>query len=229
MSSIIKYGYPIENIHYCPNWADIDSETLSSEEIEALPVLPNGFVILFTGNIGDAQDFETIIRCASETKLNKDIKWVFIGDGRKRLWLENEIISRNLSDTVFWLGRFPFNTMPYFYQKASVLLVSLKPNPAFELTVPAKLQNYMANKKPILSMLSGAGNEIVNEACCGIGVESGDYKSLAIAAEKFRNYPKVQLEFMGTKGYDYFIGNFEKEKVLGYLNSILINEVNNHS
>lgn len=226
-SSIVKYGYSEEKMSYMPNWADVTENSLTKSESEILPIFPKGFVILFAGNIGDAQDIETVLRSAELVSLSADIKWVFIGDGRKRVWLENEIIARKLENRVYWLGRFPFNTMSYFYQNASVLLVSLKQNPVFELTVPAKLQSYMASKKTILSMLSGAGNEIVKEARCGFSVESGDYVALACAVERLSKLSTEELESMGLNGYNYFQANFEKAKVLNHLESLLIREVEN--
>ena len=221
--SIVKYNYLEKNIFHIPNWADDDVNTLTSKEIEKLPILSKGFNILFAGNIGDAQDIDTILNSFEHLKSINDIKMIFIGDGRKRSWLENQIIERNLTNQVFWLGSFPSNTMQYFYNNASVLLASLKPNPVFELTVPAKIQSYMANKKPILSMLSGAGNDIVDEANCGIIVKSGDTESLVKAIKKLHNLTFDELESMGLRGYYYYLENFEKTKILTRLETLLIN------
>ncbi len=219
--SIKQYGYSIDNISYLPNWADDVQNTVSEEKLRELPGLPEGFVILFAGNIGDAQDIETLMKGIELVKHIKDLKLVFLGDGRKRIWLESEIINRNLSDKVFWLGQFPPDTMPYFFEKASVLLVSLKSDPAFALTVPAKLQTYMANRKTVISMLSGAGNEIVSEANCGICISSGDEIGLANAIEGLSKTSSEDLRKMGINGYNYYIENFKKDKVLKTLDSFL--------
>jgi glycosyltransferase involved in cell wall biosynthesis len=68
--------------------------------------------------------------------------------------------------------------MPSFFQKADVMLVSLKDEPVFALTVPAKVQAYMASGKIILGALNGEGNSLINESKCGFAVAAGDYVSL---------------------------------------------------
>lgn len=220
-SSILKYGYNEDDIHYLPNWADGVQPKLSKEEICALPTFPDGFKILFAGNIGDAQDIETILDSAEKIKENKFVKWIFIGEGRKRVWLENEIKKRNLSEQVFWYGRYPSVTMPYFFSQASVMLVSLKKNPVFELTVPAKLQTYMANRKPIIALLSGEGNQIVHESNCGFGIPSGDSQLLGDTVTKMSAFSSDQLEILADNGYKYYQNHFDKDKILKNLNTTL--------
>lgn len=86
-------------------------------------------------------------------KENKDVKFVFVGDGRKKAWVDDFIQKNSLADTVFTLGRYPLEMMPSFFSKADVMLLSLKSETIFNLTVPAKLQTYMASGKPILAMI----------------------------------------------------------------------------
>ncbi len=212
--TILSYSISESRIMYFPNWADrATTLTEENDDFNDLPTLPNGFSILFAGNIGEAQDIETIIKAAELLKENKNIKWIFIGDGRKRAFLQDEIKKNHLADTVFWYGRFPAERMSYFYNRASVLIVSLKANPVFMLTVPARLQSCMSSKKAIISMLSGEGNDIVVKAGCGKVVESGDFKTLAQVAVELSLLPQVELDKYGENGYNYFLENFEKEKL----------------
>ena len=97
-------------------------------------------LIIFTGNIGVAQDVKAIIDAALILKEKIDIHFVFIGDGRSKIQLENFVSENNLKNTVHFLGRFPLDAMKSFFNQADVLLVSLKDELIFNVTVPAKLQ-----------------------------------------------------------------------------------------
>ena len=46
--------------------------------------MPQGFRILFAGNIGVSQAFDTILGAAEQTRERPEIQWVVIGDGRER-------------------------------------------------------------------------------------------------------------------------------------------------
>ena len=61
--------------------------------------------------------------------------------------------------------------------KASALFLSLKNEKIFSMTVPAKLQTYMALGKPIIGVLSGEGANIIKESDCGIVEENYNYKN----------------------------------------------------
>jgi len=225
--SISSFGIPSDRIEYFPNWAENIFLNNNDEDYKDLPRFPDGFIILFAGNIGEAQDIETIIEAAEKLQGNKNIKWIFLGDGRKRAWLQNEIKIRDMSGQIFWLGRYPSNTMPYFFSHASVMLASLKKNAAFELTVPAKLQTYMASRKPVISLLSGEGNKVVRNSKCGFDVLSGDSELLSKVALKMSEMSKNELDDMANNGYRYYLENFDKDMLLNKLDSTLVNLVDN--
>jgi glycosyltransferase involved in cell wall biosynthesis len=187
--------------------------------------LEGNFKIMFAGNIGEAQDIDTILNAAVLLKDRKNITWLFVGDGRFRVHLEEAINSRGLSETVYLLGRHPIEAMPYFFSKADVMLASLKPDPVFALTVPAKIQTYMASKKPILSMVSGEGNTIVQQAACGLTCESGDYVQLAHNASLMAQYSSQELSDMGENGFAFYSQNFQKDKLIDRLENFLSSEL----
>lgn len=83
--SILEKGDFKEKIVYFPNWAD---KALEEKTAYQLPALPEGFIAMFAGNIGEAQDFETLMEAARLLKDHKDIHFVIVGDGRKRPWVE---------------------------------------------------------------------------------------------------------------------------------------------
>lgn len=220
-SSICEKGDFNGKLVYFPNWGEDElvNPTKSQTEKVSIPALPQGLRIMYAGNIGEAQNFDAIMEAALLLK-GSDIRWLLVGDGRKREWIENFIKEHGLEDNVFLLGRYPLEMMPAFFNKADILLVSLKDVFIFNNTVPAKLQAYMASGKPVLAMINGEGASIVEEAGCGFTVHAGDYKELArIVQEKI--YGNTQLTEMGLKGKDFYMHNFSKEIVFNRLYNII--------
>lgn len=184
-----------KRIIYFPNWAESLYENPKIKEDLELPVLPNGFNIMFAGNIGEAQDFETILKAANLTK-TESINWILIGDGRKINWVKNQVKVHNLNN-VYVYGRYPIEEMPAFFQKADAMLLTLKKSSISELTVPAKLQAYLASGKMILGAVNGEAKSIINSNNVGLAGESGDFIKLADNAIILKNLTfqqKLQIE-----------------------------------
>jgi len=112
-SIAVTGGYQGE-IEYFPNWVEpeyTDDRNLGGVN---LPDLPEGFRIMFAGNIGAAQDFETILLAAEQLRGKTDIHWVILGDGRRAGWLKSEVVNRGLEGNFHLLGSYPAEIMPAF-------------------------------------------------------------------------------------------------------------------
>ena len=131
--SICEKGDFASKIEYFPNW--VDSALTTKMEVET-PDVPNGFVAMFTGNIGASQDFGAVLGAAERLKEHKDIHFVIVGDGRAREWVEGQIAERGLNDTVHCVGSYPLAAMPATFAKADVLFAALKDEPVFALYLP---------------------------------------------------------------------------------------------
>jgi len=211
--SIVSKGNFAHKIVYFPNWGE---DVFVSETETMNPSLPQGFKIMFAGNIGEAQDFHAILQAALLLK-GHDVRWIIVGDGRKKQWVEDFIQSNQLQEKVFLMGKYPIEAMPSFFQKADVMLVSLKDELVFNLTVPAKIQAYMAASKPIIAMLNGEGQEILKQAQCGYTVNAGDYQALAKLVEEISKIPKESLQLVGRNGFEYYKANFTKQHCIDNL------------
>lgn len=221
--SILEKGNFANKLIYFPNWAEDIFSNINKSENLSLPELPNGFRIIFAGNIGEAQDFEHIMKAALLLKENKSIKFILIGDGRKKLWVDNFINKNNLNDTVYAIGRFPIETMPYFFSKADVMLLSLKDDYIFSLTAPAKLQAYMAAKKPVVAMINGEARNLIAESGCGLSVPACDSKGLADNILELQAMHPDKLKNMGLSGFNYYKKYFTKDICITNLENILKN------
>ena len=141
VSNVEKYAGDSRRIRYFPGWAEPIFEG-SLAAVEAAPeVVPyrDNFNVLFAGNIGDAQDFPAILEAAEALRDEPNLRWLIVGDGRAAAWVRSEITRRNLTDCVILLGRHPIERMPSFFRAASALLVTLKEDPIFAMTIPGKV------------------------------------------------------------------------------------------
>jgi glycosyltransferase involved in cell wall biosynthesis len=219
--SVLQKGILPDKIQYIPNWAeDIFTNTIEENSNKYKEIIPNGFVVMFAGNMGEAQDFDSIVNAAERTRHIPDIKWVIVGDGRKREWVETEIKKRNLSDTFFLLGRYPLEEMPYFFSLADIMLLTLKDEDIFSLTIPSKVQSYLAFGKPIASMINGIGNKVINDANCGYTANAGNAEKLAENIIKAYNAPKETLVELGSNGRLYYMKEFDKGAIIDKLERV---------
>ena len=203
--SICEKGPFKDKIEYFPNWPD---KALSSKKEYKIPDMPKGFIAMFAGNIGEAQDFDSLMQAALLLKDRHDIHFVIVGDGRKREWAESFVKEKGLQETVHFLGRHPLESMPSFFAKADAMIVSLKDELIFRLTAPAKLQAYMSAAKPILGMISGEGGRIIEEARCGMAVDAGQAESFATLVAKMAAMTEEERTDMGRNGLDYVNSHF---------------------
>jgi glycosyltransferase involved in cell wall biosynthesis len=202
---------------YFPNWAE---DVFVQKKQIKVPEMPSGYNIMFAGNVGEAQDFETILNAAKETKQN-NINWIIIGDGRKKKWVEEEIVKRNITN-VYLFGRYPMEYMPSFFEKADAMLVSLKKDEIFGLTVPAKIQTYLCSGKVIIGMLDGEGAEIIKESKAGLVCNSGDTECLIKNAILLSTLSLSSIKNMEKNAIKYYNNNFDKETLLRQLEQIII-------
>ncbi len=214
---ILEYAGDDARIEYFPSWAEsifriekpIPAPEVSSDD--------NVFNIIFAGNIGDAQDFPAILSAAEILKENPNIRWLVIGDGRQADWLRNEIRLRKLEKNVLMLGRYSIERMPSFFAHADALLVSLKDEPIFSMTIPGKLQTYLSLGLPILAMLNGEGADIVRQGGAGISCSSGDYRALAKAALTLYGMSAEERLIMGLNASLVSEEKFSREKLINQL------------
>lgn len=224
--SICEKGDYKDKLVYFPNWAeDVKGECPKDFDIATIEPFASrkddDFILLFAGNIGEAQNLDVVLEACKILKDKTNIKFVFVGDGRRKESLELFVQENNLQKTVSFIGRYPIQTMPVFMNAADVLMFSLKDELCFNLTVPAKVQFYMSQGKPILAMINGDGAELVKEANCGLSVNAGDAEAFAKAVEKMYSLPKDELNTLGKNGELFYKKNFTKEQRIEHLNHLI--------
>jgi len=212
---IKKLGVDKARIRYFPNSAEALYKPIVLEhDAPESVVMPNGFRVMFAGNIGAAQDFDTILSAAERLKSYPDIHWLILGDGRMLPWVKEQIAKRGLEDTVHLLGRHPVEAMPRYFSLADAMLVTLKKEPIFSLTIPAKIQSYLACGKPLIAALDGEGARIIQEAGAGLTPAAENPEDLANAVLEMHRMSAAERHAMGERGRQYFECNFERSMLI---------------
>ena len=184
--------------------------------------LDGKFVIMTSGNIGLYYDFENILKIMEEYKENKDIAFVFVGDGLVKPKLQNYAKDHNLENVIFA----PF-------QKKEELIYSLNAADVHIVTnakgikgvsVPSKIYGILAVNKPVWGILE-RGSEawrIIEDSGCGILVEAGDYESIRKSLKDIVSNKKQFVEKYST-GRDYLMEYLTKEKSINAYRDALLN------
>jgi glycosyltransferase involved in cell wall biosynthesis len=115
--------------------------------------------------------------------------------------------------------------MPYFFSLADTLLVILRDEFIFSLTIPSKVQAYLACGKPVIAALNGEGATIIEESGAGMAVPSGNSEALAQTVLKMYRLSHEDRKEMGRRGREYSLAHFCRDKMLGRLDSWMREEV----
>ena len=218
---LLKQGVAADHVRYLPNWAEAFYAPVAvANNATQRRDMPDGFRILFAGNIGESQDFPTILDAAELTLQDRDIKWVILGDGREAKSVRQQIAERGLHNVVM-LGRRPPSEMPIWFSLADTLLVTLRADPVYALTVPSKVQTYLAAGKPILASIAGCGAEVIVESSSGITVEPSDARALAGAARQMASLGDERRRALGAAGREYYLQHFQRERVITQVENVL--------
>ena len=216
-NKITANGIDVKKIKYWPQWAEaLFDRKVTEEELSALD-LPNGFIVMFAGNIGTAQDFESIIEAANILKEEKRIHFVILGDGLMKNWAEIKTKEIGINSNFHFLGRKPVEQMPLYYKKADVMLVSLTDTELFSITIPSKIQSYLAAGKPVLASLNGEGAKIIEKWCAGKSCPASNPLELANTILLMSKLNKDELQKLGNNALKCYKEEFEREKLMSIL------------
>ena len=224
ISSISAKGVDSGKIVFFPNWAEDIYRPVKLKDAKlplALEELPQGFKLMFAGNIGAAQDFQTILTSFEMLKNHKDIHLLVLGKGRMYGWVKEQVKARNLARQVHLLGAYPSETMPDFFSVADAMLVTLRKASIFSMTIPSKLQSYLACGKPIIGALGAEGSRLIGASKSGIACPSGEPEALSRSILEMYQVTPLEREEMGRNAREYYEKNFDREMSIDNFNSLI--------
>lgn len=204
-----KEEFDIKDTYYLPQYAE---DRFNFEECKKVP---NEFIdLMFAGNIGTFQSVDTIIKSASLCKDIKNLRWHIVGDG---IELDNcKKLANRLGVSINFYGRKSLDEMPKYYSMADAMLVTMKKDDILNMTLPGKVQSYMAAGKPILGAIDGETQFIVKEANCGYITDAEDVVGLEKIVRKF--VKNINFKKFGQNSREYYNDNFSKKN---FINSLI--------
>ncbi|GAB4511460.1 MAG: glycosyltransferase family 4 protein [Anaerolineae bacterium] len=207
--NLIDKGVPAEKVHVALTWADetIYRPVARDAAVGAAHHLEGRFNVIFGGNMGLAQGLESVIKAAALLHDQPEIQFVFIGDGVALPELQAQVRERALTNIRF-IERQPAENMPQFFAWGDALLVTLKDDPLFAITIPAKITSYLACGRPIVCAVRGDGANLVQAAGAGIICPPEDASALAKAIMSLYTMARSEREALGAAGRQYFLAHF---------------------
>jgi colanic acid biosynthesis glycosyl transferase WcaI len=227
--NLIAKGVPSEKIHVVPNWANeevyrpVSPEPALADQYE----LTGRFNIIYGGNLGAAQAMDSVLAAAALLRDLPGIQFVLIGDGVAEAALRQQATEQGLSNVRF-IGRQPPERMPYFFALADVLLVHLRRDPLFEITIPGKTIAYLACGRPILCVVAGDAADVVRDAGAGVACPPQDPAALAQAVRDLHAMAAEQREAMGKAGRRAFLANYTRAVLVGRYEELLTRVARQH-
>jgi len=211
-----------DKVVYFPNSVALLNPKLDSPDVPSslLKELEKSFSIVFAGNIGTAQAVETIVEAVKKIKSETKIKLFLVGSGVCLDWVKKQKEESDLNN-LYLAGRFPMSVMPAIFHRASALLVCLKDKPIFAYTIPSKVQAYLAAGRPIIASLKGEGARVVTESGAGLVCDPENAEALADRIMDLYLMSKAERDHMGASGKRYCAKNFDMNKKVQELVSIL--------
>lgn len=216
VDAICNRKVPVERnkVHYWPQYAE---EFYKPSEKKKIPEIPDdgSFKIIFTGNIGTAQGLQILPETAELLKDEK-IKFVMVGDGRYLDEFTREVSKRNVKSKFVMIPRQPAEKIPEFLAACDVAFLSFADDELWAMTIPAKLQSYMACGMPIIAAAEGETKRIIESANCGVCSEIGNSQKLARNIITIKNQDIYQMKLKARK---YFENHFCKQILMDEIDS----------
>lgn len=201
---LLQRGVPDAKVDVIYNWADEAALASPQGHPPANFPGPERLRILFAGNMGKAQALDTVLEAAAVLQArNARVCFVLLGGGVEVARLQQRAVDLRLHNTIF-LPPVPMSEVGALLNAAEVLLVHLRKDSLFEITIPSKTQAYMAVGKPLLMAVDGNAAELVARSGGGVVVESENALALADAAETLAAMPPEALSTMGRQAQGYY-------------------------
>lgn len=205
-TTLLKRGVDPGKVHVIYNWCDEDRIIEADDRVELARELgfEGRFNVVFAGTMGLAQKLDTVLEAAAICRARcPAAHFVFVGGGIDRQRLDDLACSMRLTNVTF-LERQPIERIGRVLALADVLLVHLKDDPLFRITIPSKTQAYMAAGKPILMAVRGDAAELVERAAAGLSCEPENPSALADTVGQMAGMSRIQLDAMGAAAKSFY-------------------------
>lgn len=210
--AIAQRGHPEEKIHFWPQYAE-DFYRPGEKDAEADISLPQGFRLMFTGNMGYSQGLDVLIEAAALLDM-PDLRIILVGGGRAEQSLRELVHSRGLANRVYFHEAIPAESVPGMLACADAAVLMIRDTPAFAMTLPAKLQSYFACGIPVLGSIAGEAADVLAQSGGGMACKPSDAEAFARLVCGFRALPDEDKQAMGQRARQFFLDNYDRKKLI---------------
>jgi glycosyltransferase involved in cell wall biosynthesis len=203
-----KRGIEGQKIKIVYNWSleETTKNELTDTDLGKImrPKHGNTYNVVYAGTMGPMQGLETILESAKLlSNEQKTIRFFFIGDGIRKNELQKKCRDMTLANICF-LPRQPATSMTTIYNYSDVLVVHLKKNHLFKITIPSKTQAYLSAGKPIVMAVEGDAADLVKQAGAGLACQPDDPSAMANCIRKLCNLSHEERMLFGKKGHSFY-------------------------
>lgn len=193
-----------EKVRIIYNWAD---ETAPTASPPAALADRGRLRVLFAGNMGAAQALDTVLDAARlVAERHGNVDFFLLGSGIEDERLKRRAGEMNLTN-MYFLPRVPAAEVGNWLAAADCLLVHLRDDPLFAVTIPSKTQAYMAAGKPVIMAVAGDAAELVRQSGGGVVVPPAQPEALAEATIALSRLPREELTKLGAKSAQFYVEN----------------------
>ena len=199
--NLVARGIAAEKIDVVTNGVDLEQFSPAQVRFDArerLGVPAADFLVAYVGTTGIAHGLETMLQAAQQCADQPQIRFLIMGEGAERAWLETQSRELGLQNLRF-SDRVPHDQMPSYLAAINLPLIHLRPDPVFKTVIPSKLFEFMAMGRPVLLAVEGECAEIVTAAQCGVCIPSGRADIMAATIRQLAQEPE-RLAAMGRRG-----------------------------
>jgi len=218
---------PFYKIHITPVWCNEMLMTTEQdfEFIEKYDIR-SSFVLMYAGAIGKAQHLETLLEAAKILQWEDiDFKLFIIGHGLCLEELKEFTLVNDLKNVIF-VPVVPAYELSKILNIADVLLIHLKKEEIFQVTIPSKIPYYLNLGKAIVAGLEGDAGDIIRKSQGGIVCDSEEPSQMAKAIKEIYSMPNEERKTMGELGRKYYEEELSLESGINKLETIMINMKN---
>ena len=206
--NLCKRGIAEEKTKVIYNWSQEETVRSTREECTDAKIMrlewEKTFNVVFAGTMGIMQNLETVLDCAQLMQEERQVRLVLIGDGIRKEYLQNKSNKMGLQNVAF-MPRQPMNSMEKVYTCADALLVHLKKDPLFKVTIPSKIQAYLAAGKPIVMAVEGDAADVIRRAGAGYTCEPENAQEMADCIRKLVKLSPEERNRLGENGKKFYI------------------------
>ena len=179
-----------------------------------------GFNIVYYGDI-DKNHILSMLPEAMNKVSRPDIFFHLFGKGKYSSELLEEINRLNLGDRIILHGDVPLNDVPNCFTKADACYLSISDKGYAGKAINEKLIFMMSQKKPIIAVMEGDGEEVLKESGGGF-ILKDNVDDLVFTVTKAANMNKKELEIKGNNNYEYFLKHYQISNIIADIESVLL-------